>query len=123
MVRRSNTQMAITSNGLLAANIGHVKRATLWAGVDKAQCGQSEFSDLSVDIGQILADPDFLQQKGPKGKLFQLELPPETGGMPFVSLVLGSNSMGSARGVVELRSTEPESGKDSNRGVRRFELL
>ena len=116
-------QVVITSDRLPAVDMGHVKRATSWAGMNKAQYGQGESSDLRLDIGQILADPDFLQQKGPKGKLFQLELPPETGGMPFVSLVLGSNSMGSARGVVELRSTEPESGKDSNRGVRRFELL
>ena len=113
-------QMVITSDRLLAVEIGHVKRSTSWGGMDNAQRGQGEYSDLRVDIGQILAHPDFLQQKRPKGKFFQLELPPETDGMPFVSLVMGSNSMGRGRGVVESRSTEPKSGKDSNRGVRRL---
>jgi len=103
-------QMVITSDALLAVNIRQEKRATPWTRTDSAQHGQGKSSDLRVEIDQILADPDFLQQKRPKGKLFQLELPPESDGMPFVNLLMGSNSMGIARGVVELRSTTPKSG-------------
>ena len=102
--------MGITSDTLLTVNIRHEKRATPWTRTDRAQHGQGKSSNLRVEIGQILADPDFLQQKRPKGKLFQLELPPEMDGMPFVDLLVGSNSMEIARGVVELRSTTPKNG-------------
>lgn len=110
-------QLAPTSDVLLTINIRQEKRATPWTRTDRAQHSQGRSSNFRVEIDQLLADPDFLQQKRPKGKLFQFELPPESDGMPFVNLLMGSNPMEIARGVVELRSTDPKSEKPSNRGV------
>ena len=113
-------QMVITSDALLTVTIRQEKCGTPWTKTDRARHGQDRSSELCVEIDQILTDPDSLQQKRPRGKLFQLELPPESDGMPFVNLLMGSNSMEIARGVVELRSTEPKSERPSNRGVCRL---
>ena len=65
-----------------------------------------ELLDFSINIEQMLASGDSLQQDRPKGKLLKFEVPEHMRAVPPVKLVDSSNSMGTAAKVIEFRRLE-----------------
>jgi hypothetical protein len=53
--------------------------------------GSAKPLDFNIDINQVLAGPGSQKRKRPKGRLFQIELPPDMNDMPIVTLVMARN--------------------------------
>jgi hypothetical protein len=78
-------------------------------GFAAAPCETEEIPDLldfSIDIEQLLAGSDSLQEARPKGKVLKFEVPSHMKGMRSANLVDSSNSAGTAAKVIEFRRPE-----------------
>jgi hypothetical protein len=78
-------------------------------GFAAAPCETEEKPDLldfSIDIEQLLAGSDSLQEARPKGKVLKFEVPSHMKGMRSPNLVDSSNSAGTAAKVIEFRRPE-----------------
>lgn len=74
-----------------------------------APCEKDELPDLldfSIDIEQLLASSDSLQQARLKGNVLKFEVPLHMKGMRCAKLVDSSNSAGAAAKLIEFRRPE-----------------
>jgi hypothetical protein len=84
---------------------------------DLADIDSTELLDFSVDIEQMLASGDSLQQDRPKCKVLQFELPAHMKAVPPANLVNSSNSTGKAAQVIEFRRPDEERGFHGNKSI------